>query len=679
MDSLETFTLAPLSSGDLIDRAVRLYRRNFVSLLLIVLGPSLVAYAGAIAYTLGVRNFTFMKGELRLALAATLVVIGIVLYVLGKVAFFALLGGTAQSLVRYFSDGERLSPRAVYSSVRANFWPLVRATVVVFVLLVGVIALVYTILTAAILVYMFVNLWLIRGLPTWLQVVSHIIFGIVMLVGAVVFFLLVYGRIVYVPQALVVEKRGALSAIGRSITLAGTDLKRIGAILLFESYVAWSLLLLLLIPLGWYGLLRGISINPLSSDGPLWFDVAYHTMTQVSEILLAPIVMLGLSLLYIDTRVRREGLDIEILARRNLRLNPPEPGTPVVELSKGPANRSPVLPHLALAGLLLLTSQKTLAAASLEDYQRRVAAAAKLGEHISEMSAAGSQRMLQEIQLLLPATEEVAFRDQQIHVDNHWLYQASSAPDRSAQLKLIEERLRILDDRLEQVKFGSDQRIILDDGPDHGRLDSILARPEYQREVARESIVLRWLRSVRRAFLDLLSRLFSVGERKPRPPSRLTLIIAETLTYLALAAVLLLIIRRFGPRLARFARKPRAVTGAQSSGEILAIHQTPAELLREAARFAEKQDYRKAIRSAFLALLADLDGKGKLNLRAASTNRDYLNELQTDGELFRTVEGLTGTFESVWYGRTAVSSSDYEGFRNRLPGLENLSPEATGS
>jgi hypothetical protein len=70
------------------------------------------------------------------------------------------------------------------------------------------------------------------------------------------------------------------------------------------------LLLLLLIPLGWR-LLRGISINPLSSDGPLWFDVAYHTMTQVSEILLAPIVMFGLSP-HIDTRVRRR-VDIEIL------------------------------------------------------------------------------------------------------------------------------------------------------------------------------------------------------------------------------------------------------------------------------------------------------------------------------------------------------------------------------
>ena len=542
MDSFETFTLAPLSSGDLIDRAVRLYRRNFVSLLWIVLGPSLVAYAGAIAYTLGVRNFTFMKGELRLALAATLVVIGILLFVLGKVAFFALLGGTAQSLVRYFSDGEPLNPRAVYSSVRANFWPLVRATVVVFILLVGVIALVYTILTAAILLYMFANLWLIRGLPTWLQVVSHIIFGIVMLVGAVVFFLLVYGRIVYVPQALVVEKRGAISAIGRSITLAGTDLKRIGAILLFESYVAWSLLLLLVIPLGWYGLLRGININPLSSDGPLWFDVAYHTMTQVSEILIAPIVMLGLSLLYIDTRVRREGLDIEILARRNLKLNQPEPAPPVGELPAATAGRSPVLPYLALAGLLLLTSQKILAAASLDDYQRRVAAAAKLGEHISEMSAAGSQRVLQEIQLLLPATEDVVFRDQQIRVDNHWLYQASSGPDRSAQLELIQERLRILAERLEQPEFGSDQGI----NPDHERLERILARPEYQRDVAKESIVLRWLRGVRRALIDLLSRLFSVGERTPRPPSRLTLIIAETLTYLALAVALLLIIRQFG-------------------------------------------------------------------------------------------------------------------------------------
>jgi hypothetical protein len=85
--------------------------------------------------------------------------------------------------------------------------------------------------------------------------------------------------------------------------------------------------MLFIIPLGWYGYLQGI--NPLSlheAEWPVWFAVGYQVLTQASSILLAPVWMLGLSLLYVDERVRHEGYDIELMAAQHLGEMPLLPG-----------------------------------------------------------------------------------------------------------------------------------------------------------------------------------------------------------------------------------------------------------------------------------------------------------------------------------------------------------------
>jgi len=69
------------------------------------------------------------------------------------------------------------------------------------------------------------------------------------------------------------------------------------------------------VPLGWFAYLNGV--NPLVLDGtrlPAWYTVSSAALGQVSTILLAPVWMMGLSLLYVDERVRHEGYDIELLA-----------------------------------------------------------------------------------------------------------------------------------------------------------------------------------------------------------------------------------------------------------------------------------------------------------------------------------------------------------------------------
>lgn len=88
---------------------------------------------------------------------------------------------------------------------------------------------------------------------------------------------------------------------------------------LFTTFAGYSALMLLFVPLGWAAYLNGV--NPFEMDPtrqPAWFAVSYQVVVQLSTIVLAPVWMMGLSLLYVDERVRHEGYDVELLAQQSL-------------------------------------------------------------------------------------------------------------------------------------------------------------------------------------------------------------------------------------------------------------------------------------------------------------------------------------------------------------------------
>ena len=124
------------------------------------------------------------------------------------------------------------------------------------------------------------------------------------------------------------------SAIGRSFSLASGNVRRLMAMALFTFFATYSALALLIIPLGWYGWANGVDVSPFGSEWPAWYAIGYEVILQCSHILLAPIWMLGMSLLYVDERVRHEGYDIELMAARQL---PPMPELPGVMSPFAPA------------------------------------------------------------------------------------------------------------------------------------------------------------------------------------------------------------------------------------------------------------------------------------------------------------------------------------------------------
>ncbi|MDQ3653152.1 MAG: hypothetical protein M3458_23300, partial [Acidobacteriota bacterium] len=232
------------------------------------------------------------------------------------------VGGASRNLVTHLLWNEPVSARAIYRSVRSRFWSLLGATLAVtFCVTVAA--------AVAFIVWYIIIIFAVIGVAASIQIsMGHGAaawalgaFGIVVVAGgsyaALWLFFRLAGRVVYVPQVMMVEGLGVFAAIARSAKLAQGNVRRLMAMFLFTTFATYSALLLLLIPLGWYGHLQGI--NPLAltdSDWPVWYSIGYQVVAQCSTILLTPVWMLGLSLLYVDERVRLEGYDIELMAAR---------------------------------------------------------------------------------------------------------------------------------------------------------------------------------------------------------------------------------------------------------------------------------------------------------------------------------------------------------------------------
>jgi len=319
--SVKQLQLAPLGAGDLIDRTVRLYRRHFAALIRACAPPVVVNAAGAIIMAVSVRAMGATGSTGRLFTYMLLVILGFLIYVGGLLAQFIVMGGASRNLVMHLLWGEPVTARLIYRSVRSRFWALLGASFVIGLWL--FLSLVFALAAAFIL--MLVAVILIGVLATsgarsgdgaqWLALVIFVAFYLGAIAVALFVFFLLAGLTAYVPQVLMVEGKGVFASIGRSAELARGHVRRLLGMFLFTGFATYAAVFLLLVPLGWFAYLYGL--NPFTLDAtrlPAWYVVSRAVINQLSAILLAPVYMMGLSLLYVDQRVRREGYDIELIA-----------------------------------------------------------------------------------------------------------------------------------------------------------------------------------------------------------------------------------------------------------------------------------------------------------------------------------------------------------------------------
>jgi hypothetical protein len=310
-------SLAPLGAGDLIDRSVRLYRRHLFILIRIFAPPVIVAAAGWILTTISFRQLFVVSNEIELMFYFILMGVGVVVTLGGHLFNLVVMGGATRNLVAHLLRNDPVSAKATYDAVRARFWGLLGASVLVLLWIMIATLAAFTglyMVSAFLIVGSFL---LATSVPVWLVTIIAVIGVLSASALALWVFFLVVGRVAYVPQVMLVEGRGVFESFGRSFSLARGNVRRLMATTLFTTFATQSAMMILWAPLLWLGFIYGI--DPFNSaQWPAWYAIICSIPGPLSSILLMPVWMLGLSLLYVDERVRHEGYDIELMASRQL-------------------------------------------------------------------------------------------------------------------------------------------------------------------------------------------------------------------------------------------------------------------------------------------------------------------------------------------------------------------------
>jgi hypothetical protein len=334
--------LVPLGAGDLIDRAVRLYRRHLLTLMRIATPPVVVTASGWVMCTVGIRGVSDTSDTAAIVLYVLLILAGAMVIIGGHIFALIVMGGASRNLVTHLLWGEPVLVRTTYAAVRSRFWSLLGATIVMAVWLSISLNVAffggYMVGLVVGLIFIFLGQWA----PVWLSVLVVVIGIIVGIAVSLWLFFFMAGKVAYVPQVMLVEGKGVLQSVSRSFSLAKGNVRRLMAMTFFITFATYSALMILVLPLGLLGWMNGIS--PVSAgEWPMWYAIAYSVVEPLSSIMLAPVWMLGMSLLYVDERVRQEGYDIELMASQKLdpmpQLNILSPLAPAISVAP---NRLPL-------------------------------------------------------------------------------------------------------------------------------------------------------------------------------------------------------------------------------------------------------------------------------------------------------------------------------------------------
>jgi hypothetical protein len=303
-----------------------MYRQHFFTLIRIAAPPVLTSAVGSTIATIAIRGLSATPSDVRLALYILMLFGGGAIIICGSLFSVIVIGGATRNLVAHLLWKEPVSARTTYRAVKERFGGLLGASILVALWL-GVAAGVALMAWTTVFWFVAIASVAFASLSPWISGFVGVIGMIAATVLGLCLFFLLAGRVAYVPQAMLVEGRTIFGAMGRSFGLASGNVRRLMAMTLFTAFATYSALMLLIVPLGWYGYLNGVDISPFGRfEQPAWYAIGYEVIWQCSHILLAPIWMLGLSLLYVDERVRHEGYDIELMAARQLAAMPTLPG-----------------------------------------------------------------------------------------------------------------------------------------------------------------------------------------------------------------------------------------------------------------------------------------------------------------------------------------------------------------
>lgn len=306
--------LEPMSTGDVIDRAVRLYRRNFTPLVAIVSVPTLIGYLSSLMFWYGyqhiVNGASGASGPP--AEAIWMLVFGALGFPVWLFTLLLTVSGLARAVGDHLMMGEAITLRKCFAAARRKLGDITRLGLLCMVMLFGI----YIVFTVMVVVLMLVvgaivGIVVAMKMPQWVVMIVTVVTALIAIAGAVFIALMIVARVIFFPQVIMIEGQSAGSAIGRAIRLGRSNSYKVGAILLFTYFVSFSLMSALTLPMLAGLFLMGLLTQEFfSSTAWAIFSTSFQ---HVASLLSLPIWMVSFTLLYFDSRVRKEAYDLELL------------------------------------------------------------------------------------------------------------------------------------------------------------------------------------------------------------------------------------------------------------------------------------------------------------------------------------------------------------------------------
>jgi hypothetical protein len=300
--------LRPLTLGELLDRSFGLYRRHFWLFVGIMGLPSLFA----LGFGLLVNVFGPSRNPQPITpgtppaevvgamiwFVAAVIVMGIVYFI----AYAVGLGATTVAVSQLYMD-RPVSIRGAYEPLKGKVGRLTLLMLLISMRLFAVFLLCFSVL--------FVG-FLIVGVLAALGGVAASLIGalVVMLVFLGSFILCGWIGLRYavaVPAA-VLEDQAATQAIRRSIALTQGSMWRVFALVVFTMIITYAVLLIFQGPFVFLALRAGPEAQLF-----FWTNLFGTISGAVGGALTGPLMIVAFAVLYYDLRVRKEGLDIELL------------------------------------------------------------------------------------------------------------------------------------------------------------------------------------------------------------------------------------------------------------------------------------------------------------------------------------------------------------------------------
>jgi hypothetical protein len=283
-------SLRPLGFGEILDGAFSLYRRNFTTFVLTALVPSIGLLAGGLIYAVALGGYLREGGNPATAAAA---IQGpfLLFIVLAGLATFVSWGALTRQAVQAFTGAPISVPDGLKAGLRALL-PMLGAGFLAG-LAIGVLA---------------VAMGILGGIFT---MVLGLIGLIVMGIGFLVLYMLAITIFAGVAPAIVVERKGPLSALTRSWDLMNGALWRTMGLVVVSVLIAYMPVVAVMFVTG----TAGMMLNPTSAAAMPGANalIAQQVLGWIAGVLTTPFMVSVFVLTYFDRRVRTEALDVQVM------------------------------------------------------------------------------------------------------------------------------------------------------------------------------------------------------------------------------------------------------------------------------------------------------------------------------------------------------------------------------